>query len=193
MTGGTRVAEIEPSTAIPFIKRWHYSGCATKGDHRYFGWYVGDDLYAVDDYGLGVNPYQASGLTKLTGVTIHPFELVELKRLCRTEPRRDPLQLTQFLAECHRRLAEPGVRYVVAFSDPARGHTGGIYRAAGFRHLGVTKAEFHAVDGSGAIHHRRVYYRHARRRGIDMATARAELGLRLVKTLPKDRWFGRIG
>lgn len=49
-----------------------------------------------------------------------------------------------------------------------------------------------SLDAQGTVRHRRVYYRHARRRGIDMAAARAELGLRLVKTLPKDRWLKEI-
>jgi len=86
-------------------------------------------------------------------------------------------------------LKKEGYRFIISFSDPTYGHDGGIYKAANFENIGKTNAETHAVDTEGNIRHRRLYFRYARREGIDVARARVELGLSLVKTIPKDRWL----
>ena len=115
--------------------------------------------------------------------------MVDLKRLCRVEPRDGSMPLTRMLAKCHRLLAKDGIRMVVSFSDPAHGHTGGIYRAANFTHAGMTQAEFHTIGEDGEVRHRRFAYRYARRNGVSIAEARDVLGLRRIRTVPKDRWF----
>lgn len=186
------VITIPPPIAKAFIEQWHYSHRAPTGKNIYFGWCTDGELYAVADYGIGVNPYQASSLSKLTNLPVTSDKLLELKRLCRIEPKQDALPLTKFISKCHKLLTLAGYRYVVSFSDPAWGHSGGIYKAANFTHLGKTNAEMHCKDADGVIRHRRYYFRYARRKGVDVATARNELGLTMVKTLPKDRWFIKI-
>lgn len=89
-------------------------------------------------------------------------------------------------------MKQKGYCYIVSFSDPNYGHNGGIYKAANFQHLGKTNPENHAIDSDGIIRHRRYYYRYARRKGITVSQAREELGLKLIKTVPKDRWFIQI-
>jgi len=127
--------------------------------------------------------------------------LTILKRLCRKggkddalDPRsrsRGEIPMTQFLAFCHRVLREFfGIRCIMAYSDPAAGHDGGIYRAANFVHLGTTKAEQHVQDADGRIMHRRGVYHYRRRCGVEtVAQVRDMLGLSLIMTPPKDRWF----
>lgn len=183
-----RLKEIDHNLATPFIERWHYSGCAPKGSNTYFGWFKGDALYAVADYGIGVNPYQASYLSNHLGEEIKQDQLVELKRLVRSEPKLDRNPLTKFLSKCHRILKDRGIRLVVSFSDPAQGHQGGIYKAANFSHVGKTQAEYHTIDTEGNIRHRRYAYRYAKRNSISTEAARVVLGLTPIKTEPKDRW-----
>ena len=196
----TRVSELPLVLAAGFIEHWHYSGCVPTGKNIFFGWFVpgdqtllGESLYAVADYGIGVNPYQAQYLARCTGYEVAEGNLVELKRLCRSEPRLDRFPLTAFLARCHRLLRASGYRYVVSYSDPFHGHSGGIYKAANFQHLGATNAEWHVQDADGVIRHRRYAYRYARRNGVSTAEARQALGLKRVQMPPKDRWFLRIG
>ena len=179
---------LEHSLAKSFIERWHYSGRCPTGKNIFFGGYLDGELYCVADYGIGVNAYQARYLARETGLPVTSDTLLELKRLCRTEPKRG-WPLTAFMAACHRHLRLLGYRYIVSFSDPEQGHSGGIYRAANFTHLGQTAAEFHVIDKDGEKRHRRYPFRHARRNGISIAQAREELGLVRVKTQPKDRWF----
>lgn len=183
------VERVGINLARPFIEQWHYSKRVPTGKNYFWGWFVGFELYAVADYGIGVNPYQAAFLSRLTGKSVTPETLVELKRLCRSEPRKDGLPLTAFLSRCQKRLKAMGFRYIVSFSDPQFGHDGGIYKAASFTHLGQTNPENHVVDTSGVIRHRRYAFRHARRNGISIAEAREEIGLEIQRTPPKDRWF----
>lgn len=172
-----------------FIEQWHYSKCVPKGHNIFFGWFDGNnELYTVANYGWGVNPYQEIYLTRITGLDVTRKNCLELKRLCRREPKL-PIELTGFLSECHRELKSRGIKFIVSFSDPEYGHSGGIYRAASFHYLGKTNAEMHAVDADGNKVHRRFAYRHSRRNGISIQESREVLGLRRVKTQPKDRWL----
>jgi hypothetical protein len=196
----TAIRPISHKEAAPFIEKWHYSRRCPTGKNFFFGWFISgeggglfdDVLYAVADYGIGVNPYQAKFLSHLTGQEITNSNLLELKRLCRTEPKRDVYPLTAFLSQCHRNLRKQGYRFIVSFSDPAYGHDGGIYKAGNFRNIGKTNSETHAVGEDGEMRHRRLYFRYARRKGISVSVAREELGLRLVKTPPKDRWLIKL-
>ncbi len=183
---------ISHDVAKPFIEKWHYSGRCPTGKNIFFGWYIDETLYAVADYGIGVNPYQAQYLSRITGLDIHNNELLELKRLCRIEPKIDKMPLTMFLSQCHKLLAKDGYCYIVSFSDPNYGHSGGIYKAANFRNLGKTNPENHVVEKDGTIRHRRLYFRYSRRKNVSVSQAREDLGLTLVKTIPKDRWFIQI-
>jgi hypothetical protein len=70
--------------------KWHYSHVVPTGKNIFFGWFQDGTLYAVADYGVGVNPYQAAFLNRTVGtVVVMPETLVELKRLCRSEPKRE--------------------------------------------------------------------------------------------------------
>lgn len=183
------VRPITHEEAKPFIEGWHYSKRVPTGKNIFFGAFIGMVLYAVACYGIGVNPYQARYLARVTSLPVTDGNLVELKRLCRIEPPINELPLTKVLAVCHRMLRKQSVSHVVSFSDPAYGHKGGIYRAANFRHLGKSNAEWHLVDAEGIPRHRRYAFRYARRKKIPLEQARQELGVKRVKTARKDRWF----
>lgn len=170
-----------------FIEAWHYSGCVPRGKNLFFGWYLDSTLYAIANYGWGVNPYQASFLSKVLDMELTNPDVLELKRLCRVEPKQD-VYLSQFISGCHKLLKLNSVKVIVSFSDPYHNHTGGIYRASNFTHIGTTKEEMHCIDSEGSIIHRRIAYRLSKRKGISISEARASLGLVPHKTLAKDRW-----
>lgn len=191
------VTPIPHEAAVPFIENYHYSHNVPTGKNFFFGWFVEDAdeqlLYAVADYGTGVNPYLPRFLAAKTQEEVTDKNLVEIKRLCRMEPKRDSFPLTYFIAECNRQMARLGFRYVVSFSDPQYGHNGGIYKAANFQHIGQTQPEWHLVDRDGMIRHRRYAYRYSRRNRVPIQQAREELAVERVETPPKDRWFIAIG
>jgi hypothetical protein len=183
------LVRLDISHARPFIEHWHYSGRVPTGQNFFWGWFFNGELYAVANYGIGVNPYQADFLARESGKAVTLGNLVELKRLCRIEPRNETLPLTAFISRCHKALRSMGYRFVVSFSDPEYAHTGGIYKASSFTHMGLTNPEVHLVDRDGNKRHRRLAFRYARRKGIEVPDARTRLGLSRQKTEPKDRWF----
>lgn len=203
VTHSIRIEEITLATARPFIEKWHYSKRVPTGKNVFFGCFLNGRLYCVADYGIGVNTVQAAYLARITRKPVTDQSLYELKRLCRRDPQNAAMPLTKFLSICHRMLRRYGIRFVVSFSDPAHGHNGGIYRAANFTHLGTSGAEWHVEDAAGKRRHRRVAYNLMKRENkrrtanappqMTLAEARQALGLRRVKTVPKDRWFLDLG
>ena len=194
------VTPIAVKEARPFVERWHYSGSMPSGKNVCFAW-EGDEQedlfsnqpYAVAVYGMSASQNIHTSLARITGLPVTLDNLVELRRLCRIEPKGER-QLTQFLSRCHKLLRKMGYRYVVSFSDPMHGHSGGIYKAANFTHLGKTASATHNIDEDGNIVHRRRPYKHKQRKGYPngeegMAMARRDLGLKKYTTPPKDRWF----
>lgn len=211
-TPSLQVRIIDRATAKPFIEKWHYSENAPPGKNIYFGWFVGEMLYAVADYGHGANmnsPWNfLNREAKLKPGTITKVNLVELKRLCRMEPKLS-YSLTQFLSVCHRLLKRDfGVRFIISFSDPqenkfqkvilgkngkSRPYTsGGIYAAANFKYLGQTNAEMHVKDKQGNIIHRRVAYKQMWRANllhcVENGVSVAELKAGWRNAAQREKW-----
>lgn len=185
-----KIKEINYHVAKPFIEKYHYSERVPTGHNIFFGWFTDEcDLYAVANYGHGVNPYQSAYLSRILGKEVRNDNCLELKRLCRREPVLEDTYLSSFVSKCHKALKLRGIRHIVSFSDPTHGHSGGIYRASNFDNLGKTNPEFHLIDKEGNIRHRRYAYRYAKRNNVSTQEARKILGLTRIKTNPKTRWY----
>jgi hypothetical protein len=187
-----QVLEMSLYNAKEFIEKWHYSKLVPAGHNIFFGWFIDGDLYAVANYGIGVNTFQSSFLSKQTGFDVKDENLVELKRLCRKEPKNNDYPLTKFLSVCHKKLKKMNYRYVVSFSDPEHKHSGGIYKASNFKHLGITRPEIHFVNVNGDFVHRRIPRHYQKKTGLSFKDSVKALNLTARVTTPKDRWFIRI-
>lgn len=82
-----RVKEIDYKIAKGFIEEHHYSHKMPHGYNVCFGWYDGEHLYAVANYGVGVNMMAHEYLAENTTLPVTQFNLFELKRLCRVGGR----------------------------------------------------------------------------------------------------------
>jgi hypothetical protein len=169
--------------AKPFIEKWHYSHLMPTGFYRAFKGMVGDQIYCIAVFGLGINPQAVPFLKRVGDPAVERSNLYELTRLCRVEPRiehvatsgrrkgqiTETYPLTQFLSICFRILKKEGIRFILAFSDPEQSnlkgqtHHGGIYKAYGFKFLGQTEKVPHVEDANGKRFHRRRAYKAARR------------------------------
>ena len=190
------VTLIDCASARQIVEKWHYSKRLPTGKNICFGWMLGGEMYAACVYGIGVNPYQAAYLRKITKWDFLDSQMIELKRCVRVEPKRDGLPLTRLISLCNRWLRQNGYKVVVAFSDPEQGHEGGLYRAGNWTYLGLTNAEWHLMDKDGNMRHRRFAFRYARRNGLTVSEARTALGCSRVLTKPKHRfaiWIGTGG
>ena len=175
-----RIMPIKNQTAAGWVNKWHYSHRIPTGKNICYGLYADANLYAVIVYGIGVNPYQASFL----GVK----RVLEIKRMCRSEPRLD-FPLSRFIALTSKMVRkEYPYDCLIAFADPEQGHEGTVYKASGFRLHGLTNPEWHLIDEHGQKRHRRFAFRHARRNGITIQESRETLKLTRVQSKPKFRW-----
>ena len=197
------IREITRAEAKPFVALHHYSGTVPKtirAAYGEFNWL--DYLQTVALYGPASGRLALGAFSRLSGFELTPQNAVELVRLCRTDDETvldDNFALSQFLSKCHKKLArDHGVRFVVSYSDPNHGHSGGTYRAANFQHMGKTDPEWHGVDHHGRHVTRRTWWRFQTSDGkvpasaMSAADARSLLGIEMVKSEPKDRWLIRI-
>ena len=179
------IDRIPYNEAKNFIEQWHYSHRMPTGKNICFSVSANSFIYAVISYGIGVNPYQASFL----GVK----SVIEIKRMCRREPKQK-YHLSRFIRLTLRMLRKiEKFDAVVAFADPEYGHGGTVYRAAGFRHEGMSNPEWHLIGKNGEKRHRRYAFRFARRKEVTIEQARDQLGLERIKSAPKHRWVLRYG
>lgn len=179
-----RIERMPHAEAKNFVETWHYSRRMPTGKNICWGVWHGDYCYAMIVYGIGVNPYQA----KFLGVD----SVIEIKRMCRREPSEN-FPLSRLIGLTIRwTRKEITFDAVVAFADPEQGHEGTVYKASGFKHEGMTNAEWHLVDENGNKRHRRFAFRMARRNGISVEEARRQLNVERIRTEPKHRWVRRF-
>ena len=133
-----RVEKLEPKVAKKFIEEFHYSRKCPTGLNYFYGAYLGDELYAVADYGLGGNMDRGLSWSRRTktmvltldardadGRLLYPLNCLELKRLCRRGAKGEArIALTRFLSICHKMLKrEHHIRFIVSYSDPIEAGT----------------------------------------------------------------------
>jgi hypothetical protein len=175
------IEKVPHKVAKHWVETWHYSKRMPTGKNINFGVFCDGELYAVIVYGIGVNPYQA----KYLGVD----NVIEIKRMCRSEPPNPNYPLSKFISLTTRLVVkEFPCQCVVAFADPEQGHEGTVYKASNFKLHGKTNAEVHLIDAHGVMRHRRYAFRHARRNNIPLEESRQILGVTRIKTQPKYRW-----
>lgn len=131
------VEECDLARIKSFIEQQHYS-------HSVFG-ITGAHFFAVLWHGE-VRGGAIFGAPAAYNVTrkYGADGLVELRRFCLADelPRNTE---SRALAVMLRALRRKGVKRVLSYADPAAGHSGIIYRAAGFQYLGKTAARKHII------------------------------------------------
>jgi hypothetical protein len=185
------VKVIDKSTARTVVDSNHYSGNVPAGKSFYYGWYFGEDLYAVAVYGISANP----GIPKYVGSIVGKDGLdwnnvTELKRLARVEPKVDSRPLTKFLSICHRLLRREGVAYIISYSDPDFNPHGGIYAASNFKLVGMSKPETDILNKEGRkIGRRTLLHWRVKNGNPTIDEACLTLGFKKINTQPKKRWL----
>lgn len=137
---GFPIRRITQAEARTIVDTYHYSRNVPAGKNIHFGWFLGEELYAVASYGIGANNNLPKYLAKVTGLPVVNKNLFELKRLARKGSKEEKqVSLSKLLAVSNRALfKEEGIRYIVSYSDPDYNPAGGIYAASGFTLLGLT-------------------------------------------------------
>ncbi len=144
------VAPTPHRVARDLCRKHHYLRSYPGGALVNFGVFVGDLLLGVAV--LGVGPSNLHRLFR----DANPREVVCLSRLWLDDRLgRNSESRTLGIILRHLRRHQSTIKAIVAYSDPSAGHSGTIYRAAGFLYLGESDVMplFRLPDGT--VHHSR--------------------------------------
>lgn len=127
---------------------WHYSKRMPRFKLVKIGAWENDKFIGVVLFGWGatsalVNPY---GLKMTQGC--------ELTRIALKE-HKSPVSKIMSLAIKFLKKANPGIRLIVSFADPAQGHHGGIYQATNWIYTGKSADTINYTDKEGKSWHAR--------------------------------------
>ncbi len=144
------VRPVPHSVARQVCEGRHYLRSYPGGALISFGVFVGSWLLGVAV--LGVGPANLRRL--FAGAEGH--EVVCLARLWLDDRvRRNGESRVLAVILRHLRRDQAAIKAGVAYSDPAQGHSGAIYRAAGFLYLGLSEAMPLYRMPDGTVHHSR--------------------------------------
>ena len=132
------------------VERWHYSASMPNGKRVAFGVWEGGDFTGAIVFGSGANRNIGS-----------PYNLAldEICELTRIALRRHVWPVTRMGAIALKLLSKenPGLRMVVSYADPARGHHGGIYQGMNWLFVGRTTGTEMIKTPSGAVLHKKTF------------------------------------
>jgi hypothetical protein len=136
MTGSVKdyvVAPVELKKIKSFVENWHYSKSVNGLHANYcFGLFDGDKLIGAMIYGsLGMaNAWKKYGEKE--------SDVIELRRLCCIDDTPKNTE-SYFIGKTIKWLKKnTDYKIIVSYADTFHGHSGTIYKASNFRHVGFT-------------------------------------------------------
>jgi hypothetical protein len=129
-----RLERISMALADSYSIKYHYLHRTAKNSKIAFGIFARGELHGIMIWGLPV--------AKMKGQFGNTWTQLELRRMyCdETLPKNSESRCLAMAAKILAKLF-PQLRVLVAYSDLSQNHKGGIYKAAGWIHMGVISAE----------------------------------------------------
>lgn len=115
------------------VERWHYSRCIPKSKLAKIGVWEDSKFIGVVVFGVGAT----SDLVKRYG--LKPQQGCELVRVALTKHKTTVSRIVSIALQLLRKAFQ-GLRLVVSFADPDKGHLGGIYQAGNWIFNGMSAA-----------------------------------------------------
>jgi hypothetical protein len=144
------VAPCDAKAARFACLNWHYAKSFPVSRSACYGvWESGRFVGAVI-FAKGATPWLASP---------YGLKMVEVAELVRVALRDHEAPVSQIVMAAVALLRErsPGLRLLISFADPLRGHHGGIYQAMNWLYLGGSKSSGSFLAPDGRLLHRRAY------------------------------------
>jgi hypothetical protein len=130
-----RLKVIPSNVANDFIKKNHYSGKVVPNSTLHFGAFLDDVLHGVMSYGPSINKKGTINLVDGTGWN----EFIELNRMAFDEhlPKYSESRCISIAIKLIKKQA-PHIKWILSFADGTQCGDGTIYRASGFKLVGIT-------------------------------------------------------
>ena len=131
------IVKVIPSkVAIPFVKKYHYSGKVKQNSSLHFGCFLDGKLHGVMSYGSSNDKGKMLGLVENTNWN----DYLELNRMAFDDylPKYSESRCIAITIKLIKKNA-PHIKWILSFSDANLCGDGTIYRASGFQLIGVSK------------------------------------------------------
>jgi hypothetical protein len=154
------VRPVLPSVVEPVITGEHYLHSMPGAARRCFGVYLGDRLVGAAVFTIGARQsHQVLAAAR-------PQDVATLARLWLSDtlPLNSESRVLGIVLRSLRRTTSWKV--ILSYADPAAGHTGTIYRAAGWLYLGQTHSASYIRLGDGRVYHPRTVHRRYGTNGV---------------------------
>lgn len=131
-----RVKVIPSKIANQFVKKWHYSGKVVPNSSLHFGAFLDNALHGVMSFGPSINKKGTINLVESTGWN----EFIELNRMAFDDylPRNSESRCIAIAIKLLKKNA-PHIKWIISFADGTQCGDGTIYRASGFKLVGIAK------------------------------------------------------
>ena len=132
------IVKVIPSKiANEFVRQHHYSGKVVPNSKLHFGAFLDDKLHGVLSYGPSINKNGTINLVKDTGWN----EFIELNRMAFDDylPKYSESRCIAITIRLIKKNA-PQIKWIISFSDGTQCGDGTIYRASGFKLVGIAKS-----------------------------------------------------
>jgi hypothetical protein len=152
-----KIGIIDKNVANEFFNKYHYLSKGRSGLH--FGASLHNILIAGITY-TSVTRKQTADRLKL-----HHREILELHRLC-IHPSYHKKNFASWLIARSQKFIPEHIKTLIAFSDKGAGHSGTVYKAAGWQQDGETKPSYWYVDKNGVRYYKKSVWDQAKRIGV---------------------------
>lgn len=129
------IVKVIPSkVANEFVKRHHYSGKVVPNSQLHFGAFLDNKLHGVMSFGASINKKGTINLVKNTNWN----EFIELNRMAFDDylPKNSESRCISIALKLIKKNA-PQIKWVISFADGCQCGDGTIYRASGFKLVGI--------------------------------------------------------
>lgn len=137
--------EIDKSTALEMVKKYHYSNALPSINKHFVGFYLNGGLVGVVTLGWGTRPLHT---IRRLFPSLETKDYYEIGRMCMTEemPRNSESQMLSRLAKWVKQNC-PGVKVLFTWADGMMGKPGYVYQASNFLYAGHIITDFYLKDG----------------------------------------------
>ena len=131
-----KIKVIPSKLANQFVKKWHYSGKVVPNSNLHFGAFLDNALHGVMSFGPSINKKGTINLVEGTGWN----EFIELNRMAFDDylPRNSESRCIAIAIKLLKKNA-PHIKWIISFADGTQCGDGTIYRASGFKLVGIAK------------------------------------------------------
>lgn len=131
------IVKVIPSKiANDFVKKNHYSGKVVPNSTLHFGCFLDETLHGVMSFGPSINKKGTINLVKDTGWN----EFIELNRMAFDDylPKYSESRCIAISIKLIKKNA-PHIKWIISFADGTQCGDGTIYRASGFKLVGIVE------------------------------------------------------